>query len=571
MADRGGRRALSLLSRVLLVGAAGVWVVLPSSGRAEAADGAASETTLKALVPAEAQPFVNAAAKGLATGEVVTTPDLEIGGTRDLRTSFIEGSGDVVVSGADFTEGEKTLLAKAGKEVVAAPVQAVGLAFFGFVPPLPTFPEGCDEQDNCLENKKAYTGPIRFTPNVLANLLFERSNIWTDDQFLSSLALEPGRFFFPPIRGPRPLVRTDPDATNLYLESYLATTSPQIWALSRSELPGATANPQVGESWANSVTPSRLGMDNVVSQVREGLDPASSELSFGGTITSGSVSLVEESFVINDARPAAQRVPMFRVQLQNAAGEWVLPNTLTVTAAVAAGEGIPNAGSVGQAVPGAYPITWVNKLYAPTKGLSAAKANSVAAIIRWQVTAGQSEDALKAAGDGKLTSKMVATALAAADQVVKSNCAAAKGTVKSSTTAGGTAPKGGFPGLGEVTYCEGPADGTSTVSESASASEELSAGEFDSSFSDPGSSLSGEVFDSGSSSDDPSVLGESATNDPSSSSSSSSGEGAAVQGTQFAMPLGIPGQSLPPLDRAATVGLGALAYAGIRSYRRRSA
>ena len=572
MADRGGRRALSLLSKVLLVGAAGVWVVLPTSGRAEAADGAASETALKVLVPSEAQPFVNAASKGLSTGQVVTSPDVEIGGTRDLRTTFIEGSGDFVVSGADFTEAEKTVLAKAGKEVVAAPVQAVGLAFFGFVPPLPTFPEGCEEQDNCLENKAPYTGPIRFTPNVMANLMFERSNVWTDDQFLGSLTLEPGRFLFPPIRGPRPLVRTDPDATNLYLESYVATTSPQIWAVSRSELPGATANPQVSESWPNSITPSRLGMDNVVSQVREGLDPASSELSFGGTITSGSVSLVEESFVLNDIKPAAQRVPLFRVQLQNAAGEWVLPNTLSISAAVAAGEGIPNTGSVGLAVPGAYPITWVNKLYAPTKGLGAAKANSVAAVIRWQVTAGQSEDVLKAAGDGKLTPKMVAAALAAADQVVKSNCADAKGTVKSSTTAGGTAPKGGFPGLGEVTYCEGPAESTQTVNESASAGEEFSGSDFDSSFSDSGLSSSEVALDSGSvDGGDPSVLGESATNEPSSGSSSGSTSSGTVQGTQYGMPLGVPGQSLPPLDRAATLALGAVAYAGIRSYRRRKA
>lgn len=567
MRGRGGRHALSRVSKTLFLLAAGVWLVLPTAGRAGAADGAASETALKALVPADAQPFVNAAAKGLAASDVATSPDLEIGGTRDLRTTFIEGGGDLVVSGADFTEPEKLVLAKAGKEVVAAPVQAVGMSFFGFVPPLPTFPDGCEEADNCLENRDSYTGPIRMTPDVLANLYFERSNVWAEDQFISELAVPAGRFYFPPIKGPRPLVRTDPDASNLFLESYIATTAPATWRQSRAELPGATDSPQVSEVWPNTVTPSRLGMDNVVSQVREGLDPGSSELSFGGTVAGGSVSLVDESFTLNAQRPAAQRVPMFRVQLRNAAGEWLLPSTASVSAAVAAGEGIPNAGSVGAAIPGAYPITWVNKLYAPTKGLSAAKANAVAAVIRWQVTAGQADAVLQATGDGKLTPKMVAAALSTADQVVKSNCADAKGTVKSSTSAGGTAPKGGFPGLGEVTYCEGPPDGTSSLNESASASEDFSSGGLDTSFSDSGLSTSDVALDGGSTGGgDPSVLSESSTND----SSTGSGAGS-VQGTQYGMPLGVPGQSLPPLDRAATLGLGALAYAGIRSYRRRKA
>ena len=568
MDGRGGRRALSLISKALLLLASGVWVVLPVAGRAGAADGQASETSVKVLVPAEAQPFVNAAATGLSGAGVATAPDLEIGGTRDLRSAFLEGEGDVVVSGVDFTDGEKLILSKLGKEVVSAPVQAVGLALFGFVPPLPTFPDGCEEDDTCLQKKSSYTGPIRFSPAVLNQMLFERSNAWAESEFIDAMQLPAGRFFFPPIRGPRPLVRTDGDVSNYALELYAALTVPQLHRESRGEIPGVDKDATPTELWPNSVTPSRLGMDNTVSQIREGLDPGSSELSFGGTIAAASVGLVNESFALNDQRPSAQRVPLFRVELRNAAGEWVLPNTRSVSAATAAGEGIPDAGAVGTPVPGAYPITWVNKLYAPTKGLGAAKANAVAAMIRWQVSAGQADAVLTASGDGKLTPKMVAAALAAADQVVKSNCAAAKGTVKSSATAGGTAPTGGFPGLGEVSYCEGPSDGTSTVNESASASEDLSSSGLDSSYSDAGLSSSDVALDSGASGGDPSVLGETATNDPTSGSASSGG---AVQGTQFAMPLGVPGQSLPPLDRAATLGLGALAYAGIRSYRRRKA
>jgi hypothetical protein len=74
---------------------------------------------------------------------------------------------------------------------------------------------------------------------------------------------------------------------------------------------------------------------------------------------------------------------------------------------------------VGGATP-AYPLTYVDDLYAPAQGLSADKAEATATVIRYLATAGQ--DAMAAQGDGRLSPPLVAQALAAANQVIASNC-----------------------------------------------------------------------------------------------------------------------------------------------------
>ena len=60
-------------------------------------------------------------------------------------------------------------------------------------------------------------------------------------------------------------------------------------------------------------------------------------------------------------------------------------------------------------VPGAYPLTWVDCLYAPTKGLSMAKTNALAGFIRYLVTDGQ--NVLSAHGDATLPEQYVFQAL----------------------------------------------------------------------------------------------------------------------------------------------------------------
>ncbi|MFM7068855.1 MAG: hypothetical protein ACKOYM_05270 [Actinomycetes bacterium] len=556
------RRVRSLPRLVVFIGLL-VWALAPAgtpSSIVGAAEAAPSETSVRVLLPAEAASFVNAAAEGLSTAQKVTVPDVEVDGSLDARRNFIEGQSDAVVTGAPFTLTELAVLQKTGTSIVSVPVQAVGLGVFGFVSPLKTFPDGCLDDDSCFGTDQNYTGPIRFSPDVLTKLFFEDStNIWQEDEFISNIEAPSGRFFLAPLRGPRPLVRTDPDASNMYLELYMALTAAKTHAAARAAVAGTDPSAPVSETWPDSITPSRLGMDNVVSQVREGLDPASSEVSAGGTVTTGSVGLVNESFALNADRPASQQVPLFRVELRNAAGEWMQPTTESISAAIAAGQGLPNAGAAGTPVPGAYPITWVNYLVAPTTGLSAEKVNAIAAMIRWQVTSGQAPQPLAASGDGRLTPAMVAQALQLADVLVLSNCKTARGTVEFSANAGGSAPPGGFAGLGAVSWCRPKAalvGGTDTVLESPGDAPI-------SDFSDAGAL---EQVDAPIATDEgapPQVLGENET------APSGAGQPAAMPAAQWSMPFALPGQTMPPLDRAATLGLGALGYAAWRMRRRR--
>jgi len=587
----GELRQPRVLLKAAVILVLGTWVVLPNFARAQLPADDLAAVSVAGVVPAESQQILNAAARALTKASFPTSPDLQIGGSLDNRQAFVEGVGDMVVSGVPFTAEESAQLAKSGREVVQAPLNAVGLGLMGFVAPLTTFPVGCEEADNCVENIKLYDGPIRFTPSVVASWLFEQGSAWRSPEFRDTLNLGANEFFQPPIYPPRPLVRTDPDSSNMYLEDYVARTQPEVRRKALTGFPGASPDQPVTETWPFSTTSSRLGMDNAVSQVREGLDPSSTVLSFGGTITAGSVALVKESFELNLERPKGERIPLFRVQLRNAAGEWVLPTTKSISVAVAAGEGIPNTGAVGSAVPGAYPITWVNSLYAPTKGLGPAKANAIAALIRWQVSVGQKATELEGQGDGQLTPKMIERSLAAADSVVRSNCAQVKGVVAESTDAGGTAPPGGFPGLGKVSFCKNatlpvpttiappvaPNGGTEEVAETP-ISELVDVSSSDEVIDLPPdpevlaeSSLSGEIsgdvssiettFDGATSPTDSGVTG---------SSSGGGNFGSGAVATQQSMPLPVPGQSLPPLDRAMTLGVGALAYLGIRNLKKRS-
>jgi hypothetical protein len=160
---------------------------------------------------------------------------------------------------------------------------------------------------------------------------------------------------------------------------------------------------------------------------------------------------------------------------------------------------------------------------------------------------------------------MVSEALAAADRIVESNCASAKGTV--STSADGTpwVPSGVLTGS-PVKLCTGPATPEPTVPIDAGSGSEFDT-EFDAGFSelgfDTGSSdvpagfdelaaeVAGEQLDAGASVGGP-------VDAAASSGAAGSSSGATGTAVSRRMPLPIPGQTLPPLDRAVTLGLGAL-------------
>ena len=103
----------------------------------------------------------------------------------------------------------------------------------------------------------------------------------------------------------------------------------------------------------------------------------------------------------------------------NANGEYVAPTSASITKAAAAGGDQPLY-AFDHKVPGAYPFTWIDHLYAPAHGLSVEKTEGLATLIRYIVTAGQ--DVAATVGEGRLPDSLVQKSLDAADALVMSNC-----------------------------------------------------------------------------------------------------------------------------------------------------
>lgn len=553
------------------------WVFLPGTSRAQTTD-EAEVTTVTGVETGEAALMVAAIAQLMSGGTSTAAIDDRSEGSAAVRREFIDGDLDFIVTGVPFSSAETQELRDASRQVISAPVQAVGLAMFGFAPALPVFPGRCAPTDEVEDpgctffDATRYEGAVRLTPEVLADLYYERSNIWTLPELASSLELPAdGSFFLPPISGPRPLVRNDADASNLFLDRYLAATAAETRRGVLSAIPGVDPDAAPSETWPNPVTPSRSSQDNVVAQIAEGLDPGASQKSEGGSIGAASVAAVSGAFQLNELRPDAERTGLFRVQLRNAAGEWVAPTTESITAAVAAAGGGAMGGSV-DPVPGAYPVTWVNRLHAPATGLTAEEANVVATMIRVQVTVGQGDPAVLL-GDGRLPQAQVREALSAADELVRSNCAAAKGTVVTARGLGPYVPAATTGGISEVTLCRGASSAGGGGDDPApdGVGEEFVVG-----FDDFGVYEDYGVFDDDGYFDDFGVgteaLGAVESGGAADTASSSAAATAARVAARGLMPLPLPGASLSPLDRAMTLALGAGAFLlGRRAWLRRRA
>lgn len=596
MKQRSPRRRSRSARRAVGAAVALVWVAMPTSAPAQAPTPSAP-VQLDAVESFESAPMLAATAMMMsgATSEFTYADRVE--GTSAVRRHFIDGGVDFAVSGVPFTSEETKELSDAGRAVIAAPVQAVGLSVFGFAPSLPVFPGRCvqedpESEDGCtLFDAVRYDGPVQLTPKLLADLFYESANIWLRPELAANLDLpDDGTYFLPPIYGPRPLVRLDGDATNLYLDRYLQAKVPEERRQALASVPGGSTDVAPSELWPLPLTPARRGQDNLVAQISNGLDPGAGGQSMGGSVGIVGEFAVRSTLETNRERPVPEQVGLFRVNLLNDAGKWVAPTTDSISAGVAgAGAELAaafakgDAAATAQLVPAAeaeYPITWVNHLYAPTTGLTPAKANAIASMIRVQVTAGQSAASLEAMGDGRLTPEMVAEALAAADSLVRSNCAAAKATVVTvkghgpfvpSTLEGApeavsmcvaegeSVPTGPPATVGGLTT--GPASG-GTVSGSGYS------GGVGSSFADADYGYGSQDYDSSGGVEALGADGTAAGPDGGKGDVSADVADAALIATR--MPLPIPGLALAPLDRAVTLAIGAAAFLiGRRAWVRR--
>ncbi len=565
--------------RLATVAAAVAWVLMPVVAPAQTG-GTTELVSLSSRIPAELVPAALANIQQLDTATRRSTVEYLVSGTEDARAAFAAGEVDLMVSGIDLSDAQRDALQQSGRGVVSAPIQAVGLQVFGFVPQIGLFPTKCDEIDEqtgeplveCTQDDRIpLTADLRLGGESLVETFYVGNNVWNSASFVRDMTpvLPAGYRLVPPIRGARPLVRSDGDAFNQFLDQYVATTAgPQRRAALQST-PGGDPDDVPSEAWPGFLTPSRQGMDNVVSTITGGLDPGGSEVGLGGTIAATFPNAAAESIALNQTKPPSERVPVFRAQVRNAAGEWLFPTPESISAAVALEGGRPLAATTNPAK-GAYPIAWVNRAYVPASGLTADEANAAASFIRLQVTAGQ--DRAAGLGDGRLTPAMVTEALTAADRIVESNCAAAKGKVTTSADGTPWLPAGVIT-AGPVKLCAGPT--TPVAPEPTVPTDQGSGAGFDtgdSGFVDVGFETGSSEIPVGFDELSPEVAGEQLTAptdeaaaaagaagvDSAAASTADAGESVGAVSVSRKMPLPIPGQTLPPLDRAVTLGLGAL-------------
>lgn len=569
-----------VVARALLLAVATIWVALPQSARAQDAT-TRSAVELDAQISGEANAMISATVGRLEGADVDLSMQTILTDTADARASFVAGDADLIVSGVGFDDQQLSDLEKSDRGVISAPVQATALAAFGYIPAaipgdaypstdawLRAWPTRCEELDEdgespcSLADISAFTGPFRLTPAAVGQMIFSGRSVFASDEFKANQdpgALA-GRTLISPNDIPRAIVRSGADASNLYLERYIEATQPADWRAWMAQTPGQTAVTKPAETWPVDSQTSRRSMDDVLSLIREGLSGSDSVLNFSGAFAFVPPGKVAESFFLNAARPNAEQIPLYTAQLRNGAGEWVLATPGSITAAVAAGNGAPLTGAT-TPVPGAYPLTWVNRLYAPASGLTADQANAVATIIRSQVSTGRAQAAQL--GDGQITDQMVTEALAAADQIVVSNCDSAGGEVVTSKDGSPYAPAGAITGVSSMKLCDPPAtrDGKSAEVATGGSGDDVGSADFGSSYdglsTDAGDTPLETITESGDVAGGGSGGG--------GATAGAGGESVEAAAISRRMPMPVPTLSLSPLDRVVTLALGALAFVVLRN------
>jgi hypothetical protein len=307
-----------------------------------------------------------------------------------------------------------------------------------------------------------------FNPAVLGAMKISRTwdPSWPD--------ADPG-FAFAQGAYPAPVLRSDADETTYYLEQFLKAISLKSSDVATSpwgamvRLVDPKADPATFAISERLPRPaSTVTRDGAQEQVHQlglgGADPSSGTIS---DLIKGVIAAAPASS-LGDVRSAFPKQQFELVAMQNASNDWVAATPDSITAAVAAGGDTPLY-ALTNAASGAYPLAWVDRLYAPAHGLSVDKTEALATTIRYLATDGQ--DAAPKAGEGKLSDKLVGEALAAADQLVQSNCTGSDRTVVKSSDPGRFAPRtAGMTAIGPMLHCEAAAAPSTTVAVAAASS-----------------------------------------------------------------------------------------------------
>jgi ABC-type phosphate transport system substrate-binding protein len=386
------------------------------------------------------------------------------------RADFVANGLDYVISGRPFTDEELAAIPGGAASLIDVPIQVEALAFLLAVPTEgfesitlvcdPYDPETPDP-DACIQ-RKPYEGALRVPNENLAAMVFRYAgpgdtpvSSWNAPGVLEAMGVD--NFSLPQQASPAPVLRSEPSTTNYYLQAFAQQAAPQTWAGLKAADDRITWEP-LTERLPRLSGASRQGVDQQSLQLGLfGADPASGGIS---GFTKGILAPVPPSArgAVEEAFPNA---PLATIEVRNGAGEWVAPTPETISKAVElAGDQPLHALTNPDA--GAYPLVWVNHLYAPAKGLSVDKTEAMAAAIRYLATDGQAVAAT--VGEGRLSPALVAQALAGADRLVASNCVGADRRVVTSSDPGPSAPDGpGMAAIGPMKHCEAIGTPTTTT------------------------------------------------------------------------------------------------------------
>ena len=516
------------------------------------------------------------------------------GGDAQSKERMITGGADIAVSGTPFTDAERKAFEATGRSVIEAPIQAVGMSFL-VSGPRPTgidlcgFVEQSIEDDplnelppDCLKVRD-FEGPLRLTSENLADVFLESPvNNWQDPTFLSLLGeFQPGGLsMVSPLRPASAVLRSDAGMANLALGTYLRASQPTKWT-DRSTSLFLNPEPAPDATWPFTRAPAKQGLPDAVGVIRQwktasaavDVPAESGAMTMTTPLAAAQAIQAEAEEPPFDATGEANlRTDLYVAQMKNGAGEWLSPTPAAISTSLAAGQGAPLFAAT-QNVPGGWPLSWANSIYAPDSGLTGVEANTVAAIIRWQSTVGRQRSA--ELSDGQLPDVLVAQALAAADKIVSSNCTAAGLKTVLTSDLARFAPSGSLADLGETLWCDTPLDGSAVVDEGPAvdpftgAVVPVVAGVSASSGSTSGTSRP--LSASSATPSSASATAGSADFSTESADTATGGIAATLPPVKVAriMPLPLPGSD-PRFDRLATLALGGLMFLGVRALMRRS-
>ena len=436
------------------------------------------------------------------------------------RADFLGKGSDWVLSGVPFTDTELAQAHAKRSDFIDAPVVVASLGMLfqrpvgGPVPGLQTVVVLCDPFDEstwpkdittqdeafakCTQWQK-YAGPIKIPWQNLAAMLFsyakdangggaDPSLSWSNPDVLAAMGVD-NLLSVPPGTGPATVLRSDPDETTQYMQEFVSRFAPKVWAGLQADYPQGFWNP-VSETPGRQASASRGQADQQADQFKwPASDPRTGTAPSGGVLAPIPSSLIAEPRATWGTFGApADFVELLPVL--NANGDYVVPTSASITAAAAAGGDQPLY-AFDHKVPGAYPFTWIDHLYAPAHGLSIAKTEGLATLIRYIATAGQ--DVAASVGEGRLPDSLVQKSLEAADALVLSNCVGADRTVVASSDPGPFAPAlPALQNIGRMLHCRAvPAPTTTTTTAAPSppttAARAASSGSTSGSFSDSAS------------------------------------------------------------------------------------